>query len=131
MTTHFSTTTRNGKADALIADLGNAGTIKFYTGTLPADGDTDPAGTLLATVVLGSPAAPAASAGVATFTNPAGVTVATSGTPTVAAFEDSIGTNVAVMEVGAGKEITLDNYNLVAGGTLDMGTITYTEAATV
>jgi len=129
MTTYVATANRNAKADAVTTALGTAGTIKFYTGTLPADGDTDPAGTLLATVALANPAGPAASGGVLTFTNPASVSVVATGTAAVAAFEDSGGGNVMVCEVGAGKEITLDNYNLVSGGSLDIGTITYTEPA--
>ena len=60
-----------------------AGTLKIYSGSIPADGDTTPAGTLLATITLADPAFGAASSisaaiSRAVMTDPASVNASSS-----------------------------------------------------
>jgi len=130
---YLSTTAVNAAANAVVdlLDAGaGAGTIKFYSGSMPADGDGTPAGTLLATVTLADPAAGNAAAGAAAFTDPASVTIAASGTAAVCLFEDSDGNNVFVGDVtatGGGGTITLATVALSSGGTLDITGFTYTQ----
>lgn len=130
---YLATPAVNAAADAVVdlLDAGaGAGTIKFYSGSMPADGDATPAGTLLATVTLADPASGAASGGVATFTDPAAVTISATGTAAVALFEDSNGNNVFVCDVtatGGGGTITLATTALSSGGTLDITAFAYTQ----
>lgn len=126
----LSTGSRNAAVTAINVILGSAGTLKFYSGSMPADGDTDPAGTLLATVALASTPFGAASAGTQAMAAVAAVTIAASGTAAVAAFEASAGTNVYVCDVtatGGGGTITLDTVALSAGGNLQITSFSLTQ----
>lgn len=74
MTIRLAAAARNASTNGVVGliDAGPAaGTIKIYTGSQPATGDTAASGTLLATVVLGDPAFAASSAGTATGADPA------------------------------------------------------------
>ena len=96
----LSPAARSARMAALLA-LIPGGTIKLYNGTKPAALGT-PAGTLLATLTLGSPAG-TESGGVLTIgsvtqTNTGHV----AGTPTFARFSNSGGTVVADVDIGSG-----------------------------
>jgi hypothetical protein len=69
MALSFSTTLRNALLDAVTAQIGNAGRLRIYSGTRPANVATAPTGgnTLLAELTFGSPPAPAASGGSNTY----------------------------------------------------------------
>lgn len=72
MTMKYSTTLKNAQLDAITTAVGNAGKLRIYDGTKPAFGGT--ATTLLAEFTLGTPFAPAASAGRLSPTTPSAVT---------------------------------------------------------
>lgn len=120
----LASATRSALADG-INTLLNAGagaaTIKIYSGTQPATGDTALSGnTLLATLTMSDPAAAAASAGVLTLS---AITEDSSadatGTATWARIQDSNGTNVFDCDVNtAGATINLNTTSLVTGGTV-------------
>lgn len=133
--TRLSTAARNASANAIAAlvdaDAG-AGTLKIYSGTVPANGDTDPAGTLLATVAFAVTAFGAASGGTISATDPAAVTAVAAGTAAVAIVEDASGDNVLVGDVtgtGGGGMIELATTTMSVGLTVDITGFTYTQPA--
>lgn len=65
MAANLSIAAENAGLDAILA-LTNGGSLRLYTGSIPASPDSVASGTLLATLTLGSPAFGAASSGVAT-----------------------------------------------------------------
>lgn len=118
-----ATATRNAMVNA-IRDLldGGAGpaTIKIYSGTQPATGDTALSGnTLLATITLADPSLPNASSGSATLNGlPLEDTSAdATGTATFARVESSTPSNVFDCDVGvSGASLNLNTTSIVAGG---------------
>lgn len=133
--TRLSTAARNASAkavgDLVDADAG-AGTLKIYSGAVPANGDTDPAGTLLATVAFAVTAFGAPAAGVISATDPAAVTGVAAGTAAVAIIEDASGDNVIVGDVtatGGGGMIELATTTISVGLTVDITAFTYTQPA--
>ena len=100
MTLSISTAGRSAQMTALLG-LIPGGTIKLYNGSKPSALGA-PAGTLLATLTLGSPAGTVASGvltiGAVTQTNSGHV----NGTPTFARFSDSGGTALADVDIGTG-----------------------------
>lgn len=94
MTTGYNTTLRNSQLDAITTFVGSAGKLRIYDGARPATGGA--ATTLLAEFTLGSPFAPAASAGVLTATLPANTTGVAAGTATWFRITKADGTTVAI-----------------------------------
>ncbi len=130
---YISTPAGNAAANAVV-DLLDAGagpgTLKIYSGSMPADGDTTPPGTLLATVTLEDPAFGSAAALAAALADPDAVTISASGTAAVALWEDSDGNNVFVCDVGSGGDgaaLQLATVALSSGGSLDITGFTYTQ----
>jgi len=123
---------RSAMCDAIVDSLdagSGAGTIQIRSGTRPADPATTATGTLLATVTCIDPAFGAASSGVATIADPAGVTAAATGTASWFRALDS--NNAAcfdgsVTATGGGGDLTLSSTSVVSGTTVDVtgGTIT-------
>jgi hypothetical protein len=129
MAVRLSANLANSLADAIDTFLGNAGTIKIYTGSQPATADSAATGTLLATFTLGSPGFGAASAGVITLSGtPLTVAAAATGTAgwfrmwksdgTTAVLDGSVGTS--------GNQINLNTTSITSGVnvTITSGTIT-------
>jgi hypothetical protein len=123
---------RSTMCDAIVDSLdagAGAGTIQIRSGTRPADPATTATGTLLATVTCADPAFGSASSGVATITDPAGVTAAATGT---ASWFRALDSNSAacfdgsVTATGGGGDLTLSSTSIVSGTTVDItgGTIT-------
>lgn len=112
-------------ATALATDIGSAATIEIRTGTKPATPETAASGTLLATVnVTGSFTA---TGGAITAADPASVTVAASGTAGHFRVKTSGGTAKIDGTVGtSGADMNLSTVALVAGGTVDLGSPTFT-----
>jgi hypothetical protein len=105
-----------------------AGTIKVYSGAPPADADTAPSGTLLATFTLTDPAFDAASAGsVAIDADPDLTTTAVAaGTAGYARVADSDGVTVFDGIVGTtGTDFIITSTTIASGQTLTLtvGTI--------
>lgn len=132
MTTSVSvaTDTRNAQADALARNL-DGGSIKIYSGTVPADADTTPSGnTLLAEIPLQPTSAPAASSGTLTF-DTTGMTDSSINNSGVASFFrafESDGTTVVMQgQVGtSGYALNLADVNLVATGTVTITSFQHT-----
>lgn len=131
-TTHFSTAALNAAVDAVVdlADAGSgAATLKIYSGSVPANGNTDPAGTLLATVTMADPAFGAASSASASATDPAAVNASATGTAGCFVLEDSNGNNVLVGDAtatGGGGTLELVTTSLVSGQPVDITSFTVT-----
>jgi hypothetical protein len=109
------------------------GTIKVYTGTQPATGDTALSGnTLLATLTLSNPAAPSASSGVLTLS---AITQDSSadntGTATWARIQDGSGNNVFDCDVStSGATLNFLSTSFVAGQPIQITSFTITVPAT-
>lgn len=79
MAMQLSVAVRNAMADALVAQVGNAGLLRIYTGAIPADCATAASGTLLSEHTLGTPFDAAASGGGLTPNLPADVNASNTG----------------------------------------------------
>lgn len=106
----YSVELRNAKLAANTTIVGNAGKLEIYSGTMPATGGAE--GTLLAVFTLGTPFAPAPSAGVQSPTLPAATTGVAAGTASWARVTKTDGTT-AVMDLtvggsGSGAQIILN-----------------------
>lgn len=133
MATRLSTAARNASANAIAAlvdaDAG-AGTLKIYSGSQPATGDTAESGTLLATVAFAVTAFGAASSGVITATDPAAVTGIAAGDAGWFRVEDASGDNVfdgSVTATGGGGDLQLATVTISIGVTVDITNFTYTQ----
>lgn len=129
MAVRLSASLANTLADAVDTALGNAGTIKIYTGTQPVTADTAESGTLLATFTLGSPGFGSASSGTITLLD-VPITVAAVATGTAGWFrmETSAGSNILDGSVGtSGNQINLNTTAVTSGVnvTITSGTITF------
>ena len=122
-------------ADAVVdrIDTGGAGTIKIYTGTIPTNADTAVgAQTLLATLTFSATAFGAASNGVATA---AAITSDSSadatGTAAWARIASGAGTTQMDVTVGtSGDDINFNTVSFVAGATVSITSLTYTQPLT-
>ena len=129
------TALRNARLDALKtaidAGAGN-GTITIYTGTQPANADTALSGqTVLGTLTFSKPSAPAASAGVLTFSAiTQDVQADNSGTATWARIATSTGAAVFDCDVGtSGTTIVLNTAAIVVLGPIQISSFTVTDPA--
>lgn len=127
MALRMSVTLRNARLDAITADLGNAAKLLLYNGSQPATGGTET--TLLATLILGSPAATAAASGLLTFSAIADVTAVASSTCTWGRFTTSGDAFVADATAGtSGTDIILAGSSTVTSGqTVSVTAATITE----
>ena len=104
----------NAEADALTALLAG-GKLNFYSGTQPATGDTAlAANTLLAAPTFGTPAFPAAVAGVLTANAITAATAVATGKATFARTFKSDGTT-AVMDQSVGMQLLGADYTFTSG----------------
>lgn len=131
MTLRLATAARSTMATALMnlidADAG-AGTLKIYSGAQPADPNSTPAGTLLATVTLDVTVG-SESGGVLTFDDPAPVTGVAAGTAGCFLIEDASGDNVCdgtVTATGGGGDLTLATTTISVGVTVDITSFSIT-----
>lgn len=130
----LATAARNGACNGVVdlIDGGSPGTVKIYTGSQPTTGNDTETGTLLATVTLANPAFGAASAGVATATDPTSVNAVATGTAGWFRVEDSAGANVFdgdCTATGGGGSMTLSTTSLVSGSPVDITSFTVTMPA--
>lgn len=119
---------RNEQADLVARDC-DSGYIKIYAGTPPATVDTALSGnTLLAELTFSATSAPAASGGQLTFSTITGDSSNNAtGTATFYRTFQSDGTTVVFQgTIGtSGESMTLADTSLVAGGTTDVTSFTY------
>jgi len=130
----LASTARTASANAIAAlvDAGTAsGTIQVRSGAIPATPNTAATGLLLGTLTFSDPAFSAAVAGVATANPITGDAVAdATGAATWFRVLDSSGNAVFdgdITVTGGGGSLTLDNINVIAGGTISINTFTLTQ----
>lgn len=138
MIIRLATASASAAADAVVdridADAG-AGTLKIYSGTVPADGDTTPAGTHLATITLADPAFGAASSistaiSRAVMTDPAAVNWIADGTAGCYIIEDQSGDNVwsgDVTNAAGDGSLKLSSTAAVTGSPVDIVSFNYNQ----
>lgn len=128
MALRLATATRNAACDAAV-DLLNNGTIEIRTGAQPTNvGDAD-SGTLLGTLTFGATAFGSASTGVATANSITSDTSAEySGTAAHARIKTSAPAIHSDCTCGQGTgDIDFDNNVIVAGGTIAISSMTWTQ----
>ena len=127
----FSTALRNASMDAVTTAVGNAGKLRIYAGSEPADANTAITGqTLLVEETLGSPFAPGSSGGVLSPTLPSQVNAASTGTAafyrvyksdgTTCVMQDTCGTSAAGMilntlSLTVGGPVLVTSWTITAG----------------
>ena len=119
----YTTAVKNARLNAVTTAIGTTGVLEIGTTGMA---------TVLATINLGNPAAPAASGGVLTFTMPQSDTAAdATGTAAAARIRTaSGGTDVVTgLTVGtAATDIILDNLSIATGQTVTINSATITHA---
>jgi len=123
----IDTAATDASTTAFATTAGAATTLEIRTGANPATPETTATGTLLATVTIGSWTGTSNGSGNVTAGNPAGVTIAATGTAGHFRLKTSGGTALMDGDVAtSGAALNLDSVSLVAGGTLDLGAPTLT-----
>lgn len=109
--------------------IGNAGLLRVYTGTAPADCATAATGTKLSEHTLGTPFAAASSGGVVSPTLPANVNALASGTAGYARVYKSDGSTCVIQgSVGtSGADFNLNSLTIVSGGPVQVASWSLTE----
>ena len=124
MATRTSLTSRNASLTAMATRL-NSGILRIYTGSQPATPETAASGTLLAECTLNATSGTVTNgvftAGAITQDSSAN----NSGTAGWFRVFQSNGTTVEFDGL-AGAELTMANYDIVAGGTVSITALTYT-----
>jgi hypothetical protein len=123
---------RSRAADA-VSSRANNGRLRIYSGTVPADANAALSGnTLLADLTFGGTAFAAAANGVATA-NAITTDSSADATGTATFFrvlESDLTTVVFQGTVGtSGAELNLSSVSLIAGGSVSVSSLTYTQAA--
>lgn len=130
MALSFSTTLRNARADAITTVAGNAGKLRIYSGTRPANPAASITGTLLAELTCNATFAPSASGGVLTLNAITQDTTAdATGTASHFRLWKSDGTT-AVMDgdVGtSGSDLNLNTVSIVSGAIVAVTSFVLTE----
>lgn len=127
----ITTAARNAAADAVTALIGSSGLLRIYDGTPPATAQASLSGNnLLAQLALTADAFADAVGGVSTANSVASDTSAdATGTATFFRIVTSGGTAVMQGSVGtAGCDLNLSTTSIVAGGTVAISSLTYTQA---
>lgn len=125
----IDTAATNAATTAFASTAGAGTTLEIRTGAAPATPETAATGTLLATVTVGSWTGTSDGSGNVTAGNPAAVTIAATGTAAHFRLKTSGGTALldgSVGESGSGADLILDDADLVASGSLDLGAPTLT-----
>lgn len=128
MALQFDVTAQNAMVNAIATEVGSAGFLEIYTGSIPANCAAATTGTKLSKHTLGSPMAPGASAGVLSPTLPANVNALATGTAgywrvfksddTTCCMQGSVGTS--------GADLNLNTLALVSGGPVQINSWTIT-----
>lgn len=124
MSVTYTTAVKNARLNAVTTAIGTTGVLEIGTTGMA---------TVLATIPLANPAAPAASGGILSFTMPQSDTSAdATGTAAVARIRTaSGGTDIVTgLTVGlTGTDIVLDSLSITAGQTVTINSATITHAA--
>jgi len=126
MTLGIVATTRSNMMDEIPGSIGASGLLRVFSGTRPATGGAET--TKLAELALSVTSAPAASAGVLTFSAISDDTSAdATGTATWGRLATSAGAAVVDFDVGtSGSDINFDSVAFVAGGNVAVSSLVYT-----
>lgn len=114
----------------LFGSLFDGGTLEIYTGSQPADPDSAPSGSLLATINIPNPAFGAATAGVITKTLGWSTTATGTGAAGYARFisADTLKTmDVVVTNIPGGNDLLINTLDIVSGNTVSVVSLTLTE----
>jgi hypothetical protein len=115
----YSTAVRNARLDAITTAVGNAGLLRVYDGSRPANPAAAITGNLLAEVTMGSPFAAGAAAGVLSPTVPqSDLSCDATGTATHFRIWKSDGTTACIDgNVGTSSaDLIVNTVSFVAGG---------------
>ena len=130
MALSYSTTLRNAMLDAVTTAVGNAGKLRIYSGTRPANVAAAITGTLLAELTTGTPyAAGASSAVIDPRVSTADSSADNTGTATHFRQWKSDGTT-AVIDGNvstSGSDLNLSSTSIVATGSVSVTSFTITE----
>jgi len=133
MTLQYSTTARNNRLDEITALAGASAWLQVWDGAIPATPSTAPAGTLLASCAMSNPIAPAASSGVLTMSAIADDTNSNASNPPtfarIATSETGTTSGVAQMSAGVGSGDLNFDAAVVAGGTVTVNTLAFTDGS--
>jgi len=122
----YVTTLRNARLDEIETAIGASGLLRVFSGTQPATGGAET--TKLAELALSATAAPAAAAGVLTFSSISDDASAdASGTPTWARLCTSAGAAVVDMTAGVGSGDLDFNAAIVISGTVSVTSFVITD----
>jgi hypothetical protein len=123
MSVTYTTPVKNARLDAVATQIGNAGKLEIGTSGMAS---------VLATITLNSPAAPAASGGVLTLFNSAKTaTAAAGGTAAAARIRTSANVDIVTgLTVGSpsGFDVNLDSTSISSGQTVQINSATITHA---
>lgn len=129
MTVQYSTTVRNGMADAWETGMGTSAKIQIYTGAQPANCGTAASGTKLAEFALASDWCAAAASGAKTLNSlPLSTTGLAAGTAGYYRFVDSAGTTCHEQgSVGtSGTDMIIDNSSIAVSQSVQITGFTKT-----
>jgi hypothetical protein len=135
LTPSITTAAQNAAADAVVdlVDVGGAGSLRIYSGTMPTDANTALSGnTLLANLAMSATAFGSASSGVATAaTITADSSADATGTATFFRILAGNGTTVVIQgSVGtSGCDLNLTTTSIVATQPVSVSSLTYTQQA--
>ncbi len=138
MALRHSTGMKNTALDAGVGPaLDTTGRLAIYTGAQPATADTAASGTLLGTLTLSADAFAVAANGSMAINAVTSATAVASGTAGWFRFYRTVDTAPGTVAVAAdrridgliGTDMTIDNANVVSGGTLAVSSFTYSYAA--
>jgi hypothetical protein len=134
MAIQFPDAYRTIRADTLTTRVGNAGILRIYSGTIPADADAAITGTILAELTCASPFAPGASAEGVVTASAITQDSSANATGTASHFRlfASNGTTVAmqgtVTATGGGGDLTLTTTSITSGQPVSVTSFVFTEA---
>lgn len=136
MAFQFSTGLRNTMLDAGLGPAFDGGTcvLELRNGTQPANANTAPAGSVLATVTLPSDSFSAAASGTIAKAGTWSGTASATGTPTwfrirTAGDAGTTNTTDKRLDGAVGSDLTLDSSTVTSGQTITVATATFTQPA--
>lgn len=123
--------TRNEQVE-LFGSLFDGGTLEIYTGTQPADPNSAPSGSLLATIPIPNPAFAAPSGGTVAKSGSWSVVATGTGTAGYARFisADTLKTMDAVVtNIPGDNDLLINTVDIAIGNTVQVVSLTLTEPA--
>lgn len=123
-----NTALRNEQAE-FFGGLFDGGTLEIYTGVQPADPNSSPSGSLLATISIPNPAFGAASNGTVAKAGSWSATAGDTGTAGYGRFisaDTTITMDIQCSQVPGGNNLLLNNVDIAIGNTVTVVSLTIT-----